>query len=96
MTVYVDDMRIAYGHMRMSHLLADSSAELAAFAAELGLKPDWLQQAGTAYEHYDVSDSKRRAALELGARPITLRQTGELMKRKAEALKITDRATPKV
>ena len=59
MTVYVDNMhryaRVDRGSGRVvtgrwSHLLADDSAELAGFAARLGLRPEWIQFPGTARE----------------------------------------------
>lgn len=79
MAVYVDNMR-RYAWMdrgsgrpvtgRWSHLLADDPAELAAFAARLGLRPEWLQLPGTAREHYDVVETVRRRAVKAGAVPI--------------------------
>lgn len=74
MTVYVDNMRLSaqVGTIagRWSHLMADSDDELNAFAAKLGLKRAWAQHPGTALSHYDVTDSKRRQAIALGAVPI--------------------------
>lgn len=74
MTVYVDDMRMAarVGRLtaRWSHLVADSDDELHAFAAQLGLRRSWAQYEGTWKSHYDVTESKRRQAIRLGARPI--------------------------
>ncbi|GAA3601098.1 hypothetical protein GCM10022237_39650 [Nocardioides ginsengisoli] len=71
MTVYVDDMRrkarVGNIDARWSHLFADTSQELVAFGAQLGLLPSWLQHAGTYREHFDVTDSKRTAALAAGA-----------------------------
>lgn len=90
MTVYVDDMRrqatVGRTRGRWSHLFADTSQELAGFAAELGLRPEWLQHAGTHREHYDVTDSIRDQALALGATPITYpRGTGALVNKKRAA-----------
>lgn len=74
MPVYVDDMRmpaqVGRFNARWSHLMADSSEELHAFAARIGLRRSWAQHEGTWKEHYDVTDSKRRAAIALGAIPI--------------------------
>lgn len=84
MAVYVDDMRseatIQGTTGKWSHLTADSTEELNAFAARLGLRRAWIQYPGTWKEHYDVTDSKRQAALKAGAVPITLRQTGERLR----------------
>lgn len=74
MTVYVDDMRIParVGRLaaRWSHLMADTDEELHAFAAQLGLRRSWAQYPGTWKSHYDVTDTKRRQAIQMGARPI--------------------------
>lgn len=68
MTVYVDDARLPWRGMRMSHLQADTLEELHAFADSIGLRRSWFQ-AGSRPEaaHYDVSESKRAEALRLGA-----------------------------
>ncbi len=52
----------------MSHMMADSEAELDEFAARLGLQPAWRQG-----DHYDVSQSKRAQAIKLGASEVTAR-----------------------
>lgn len=84
MAVYVDDMRVEATIQgttaKWSHLMADSSEELNEFAARLGLRRSWIQYPGKWKEHYDVTDSKRQAALKLGAIPITLRQTAERLR----------------
>lgn len=80
MTVYVDDARIParVGRLegRWSHLTADTREQLDAFAARLGLRPAWIQKAGTPLEHYDVTESKRQLAIRLGAVQITAREAG--------------------
>ena len=82
--IYVDDMRrwaVPRGgrrRARWSHLFTDQDdqTELHEFAARLGLRRSWFQ--GARWEatrpwrcHYDVTDSVRERALELGAQPIT-------------------------
>ncbi|AXH67842.1 hypothetical protein J4T99_gp036 [Mycobacterium phage Bromden] len=71
MTVYVDDMRmparVGRINARWSHLMADTDAELHAFAFKLGLRRSWAQYPGTWKSHYDVTDTKRREAIKLGA-----------------------------
>lgn len=73
MTVYVDDMyRIPlgrFGRMKMSHMIADTEDELHAMAKRIGMRRDWYQG-----DHYDVSMSRRKLAIQSGAKPITLRQ----------------------
>lgn len=88
--IYVDDMRrparITGRPAKWSHLLADTSEELAAFAARLGLRPEWLQHPGTHREHYDVTETVRTEAIRLGAKPISyIRETGALLARKRAA-----------
>ncbi|HWJ65774.1 MAG TPA: DUF4031 domain-containing protein [Nocardioides sp.] len=79
MTVYVDDMRLeaTVGPVEgvWSHLLSDlpgaaGRAELLAFAERLGLEARWIQNPGTATEHFDVTEPTRQRALALGAVPI--------------------------
>ena len=66
--LYVDDYRAPFGRMVMSHMMADTTDELLAAADALGLQRQWLQRAGTEYEHFDVSDGKRQHAVySLGA-----------------------------
>jgi len=56
-----------------SHLLADSTEELHAFAATLGLRPEWsIWLMRTKIEYYDLVPSKRRWAVKLGAKEIAL------------------------
>ncbi|WP_155027742.1 DUF4031 domain-containing protein [Burkholderia pseudomallei] len=66
MTVYVDHSRLSWRGRSWCHLVADSVAELHAFAAELGLRKEWFQDR-TMYPHYDVTVSVQRRALALGA-----------------------------
>lgn len=78
MTVYVDDMRMkarpkgyrGWGQPLWSHLMADTHEELMDFADQLGLNAGWLQHEGRITEHFDVTDTKRKLALKLGAVPV--------------------------
>ncbi|AQT81984.1 hypothetical protein B1R94_26080 [Mycolicibacterium litorale] len=74
MTVYVDDMRMRATVGRItanwSHLMADSDDELHTFARKLGLRRSWAQHPGKWDSHYDVTDSIRDKAIQLGAVPI--------------------------
>jgi hypothetical protein len=70
--VYVDDAFVAgdWGFFTGGgHLQADSLAELQAFAAELGLRPAWLQTRPTRpeHDHYDLTRAGRERAIALGA-----------------------------
>ena len=91
MSVYVDDMnpagRVGRISSRWSHLYADTHAELETFARQLGLRPSWIQHAGTHREHCDLTAGKRAQALQLGAQPISyLRDVSELIARRRRAL----------
>lgn len=75
MAVYVDDMlrwaTVGRLRARWSHLVADSRDELDSFARRLGLKPTYRQHNGRPTEHYDLTESKRRQAIALGAVQVT-------------------------
>lgn len=84
MTVYVDDALIPWvaprannpmgRTWRMSHMFADSTEELHAFARKLGLMESWFQCPPKAsWEHYDVTKAKRQEAIKRGAVPIPFR-----------------------
>ena len=84
MTVYVDDYRTPRRVGRVcgvwSHLFAipEDSAELHAIARRIGLWRKWCQRDGRPGCHYDVVDSRRRAAIAAGAESITAREGGHL------------------
>jgi hypothetical protein len=82
MAIYVDDMRAPFGRMKMCHMMADTSDELMFMARKLGLRIDWLQKAGTAQEHFDVSLTKRAEAVRNGAQEVTRRELGRLILKK--------------
>jgi hypothetical protein len=71
MTVYVDDMllpaTVGRTTSRWSHMFADTSEELIAFARKLRLSDAWIQYPGTYKEHYDLTETVRNKALRLGA-----------------------------
>jgi len=77
MTVYVDDMYAMpmgrYRGMKMSHMIADTEAELHAMADQIGVKRRWFQQVPSG-NHYDIAMSKRSRAVAAGAVEITMRQ----------------------
>lgn len=64
--VYVDRLQNYGWRLGPScHLIADSLPELHGFAARLGLRFEWFQLKSS--PHYDLTASKRKRALELGA-----------------------------
>ena len=74
---YVDDGRMPFHRMKMSHLIADSADELERLARLLGLRPAWKHG-----DHYDVGEGKRRTAIKLGAKPITCRELVKILRRR--------------
>ena len=77
MTVYVDDMRASFRRMIMCHMIADTEEELHSMARRIGIARRWYQG-----DHYDISLSKRKIAVRLGAREVTWRQLGCMVSRR--------------
>ena len=68
MTVYVDDVRHPFGRMVMCHLWADTEAELLAMVDRIGVDRRWYQRPPKAsWHHFDISLSKKAAAIAAGA-----------------------------
>ena len=75
MTVFVDDMDAAYTppHVTgrryvLSHMIADTDAELFAMARKIGVARKWYQG-----DHFDITKSKKALAIKLGAKLIPYR-----------------------
>ena len=67
MSVYVDaliDYKKTIGRLGPSwcHMTADTTAELMAMADRIGLPRAYVQHAGRATEHFDLTPSKRALA----------------------------------
>jgi hypothetical protein len=82
MAVYVDTMRAKFKRMVMCHMIADSLEELHAMAEKIGMKREWFQD--TRWPHYDVSLSRKKLAIQYGAKEINRRELMDWMKRKME------------
>jgi len=82
MTVYVDNMRAAYGRLIMCHMIADSDEELHAMARRIGVDTKWHQAPPRHDSHYDIALSKRALAVSNGALEITLRQCSAMVLRR--------------
>ena len=93
MAVYVDDMYLQplnrYGRMNRSHMTADNDLELHEMARKIGVDLNWYQG-----DHYNICLSKRWAALEHGAIPITMREMAVRVRRKkiARANRVLERS----
>ncbi len=83
MTVYVDDFFVAYGRMKMCHLLADSDEELHAMADAIDVDRRHFQNTVSG-PHYDIAKSKRALAIAAGAVAITYRQAAMMTKRRRQ------------
>lgn len=81
MTVYVDDMmmradvpngaRVVRGVW--CHMFADTREELDEMAVRIGMRRSWIQKPGTPREHYDVTKTRREAAIKAGAVVLPIR-----------------------
>ena len=86
MSVYVDDWRqratVRGISSRWSHLTADTTEELHAFAGRLGLPRRAFQSkpGKPVFDHYDVTEELRERAISLGAIPLTWRDAARLRK----------------
>jgi hypothetical protein len=74
MTVYVDDMNVGHGRMKMCHMIADADEELHAMADKIGVARKWHQFPPRHDSHYDIALTKRALAVTSGAVEITWRQ----------------------
>jgi hypothetical protein len=79
MSVYVDDGFAEGDWGRWTgggHMQADSTEELQAMAARMGLLPQWLQtRPGRPWrDHYDLTREGRELAISFGAVPVSWRE----------------------
>jgi hypothetical protein len=75
---------------RIYHILSDldgaeGGSELREFIRGLGLQTRWVQYPGTYREHFDAPGRYGDILLAHGARLITTRELGELLRRKRSA-----------
>lgn len=99
MTVYIDDMYLVpLGQFKrgnriykMSHMIADTEKELHAMADKIGVARRWYQG-----DHYDVTMTKRKLAIEYGAVPITLRELAVMVMTRRKAVVYANQLRRKV
>jgi Protein of unknown function (DUF4031) len=89
MAVYVDDSRIRWRGHEWSHLIADTTEELHAFAARLGLARGLFHRSPARpwKDHYDIPEAKRQVAIGRGARPITSREAAAMLRTRRLAVR---------
>lgn len=66
--IYVDPavFKKPNGRKTYAHLVADTVAELHAFAASIGVKPHFFHKSAS-YLHYDITGEQRDKAISAGA-----------------------------
>lgn len=72
--VYVDNMAAPFGRMFMCHMIADTQKELFEMVDKISVKRKWVQDYNTPREHFDICLSKKKLAIKLGAKEITMRE----------------------
>ena len=89
MAVYVDDSRVPWRGHEWSHLIADTTEELHAFAASIALESAWFhwRPARPWKDHYDIPDAKRQLAIARGARAITSREAAAMLRARRLAVR---------
>lgn len=76
--VYVDNFQGRYGRMIMCHMIADTRQELLEMADRIGVERKWIQEYGTRREHFDISQTKKKLAIENGAVEINMRRLASM------------------
>lgn len=84
MSVYVDPLLKHGGSSTFRwttscHLYADTVEELHAFAKRIGMKREWFQDHWST-AHYDLTEPRRKRAVELGAIEHTIREMVTFMR----------------
>lgn len=70
--IYVDDAAIKYKGRKRYHMTADRIDELHSFADDIGVARCWFHRTPHTL-HYDIREDQRKAAIERGARLISVR-----------------------
>ena len=91
MPIYVDPLQRTirnrrWRHTEGCHMISDGTTEaLIAFALQLGLKREWLQDQGTYREHFDLTAGKREEAVRKGAHELSVKDFVGMLQKKREA-----------
>jgi hypothetical protein len=66
---------------KFSHMIADSEGELISFAILIGLKAEWLQNAGTYRAHFDITARRFKNVQKYpNVKVLTLKEFGVLLR----------------
>lgn len=101
MAIYVDEMvnnlwKIRGRIVKNCHMWSDKDTEeLLEFAERIGLKRKWLQTSRKGLIHFDLVESRRKRALELGAIPLTNREVYEMRKKNKKHQSVRSRTSGK-
>lgn len=82
--VYIDNFNIKYRNMIMCHMIADTTEELLNMATQIGVNHKWIQDKGLDSEHFDICQKKKKIALSLGAKEVTVREIVKIIKLKSK------------
>lgn len=88
--VYVDSFNAPFRGMIMCHMMADTTEELLGMVDKIGVQRKWIQDKGTSREHFDISLTKKKLALQHGAKEVGRKEITQLMFKKASAAKNPD------
>ncbi len=78
--IYVDNMalqaRVKNITSKWYHLVSipKNNNELIKFAESIGLKKEWIQKPNKCDSHFDITENKRKLAIQKGAIPITTKE----------------------
>jgi hypothetical protein len=87
MSIYVDNAMNQFGRMKMSHMISDTTDELHSMADKIGIQRKWFQN-NPDHPHYDISQSKRKLAIQYGAIEITAKELVEIIQGKRNVINI--------
>jgi len=90
MTIYVDQPLPTWATYKRCKMFADNIQELHAFAFKMGLSTQWFRN-DWRLRHYVLTDGKRKIAIKLGAKEVTLEVTKAHVKANVNEDKTTDK-----
>ena len=81
--VYVDESVFPFRNQMYCHMYSPDVEELHQMARAIGLKRAWFQnKRGRNFPHYDLSPTKRAAAIAAGATAVTCRELVQIVRNK--------------